>query len=334
MSEVLPLERVERACRDFRPVVKDIQTAKEFVSQVDLRKCNPTRYLAWMLLLDGLPCDSELWPKTFYYLVRSYRAKLDFYPMENSIPTCLDLQISRSINSDVQRGNGTFRAFARALGIPDELCEDAVTRITRLTIIMFKEAPQHHYLQGYDRFALISYALALSFVFRIGLSYIEAEALALSLFRRLIPLCDADSYLDSGSLAMKHFSEIDAFLRVHNPELMEVASRRGSASAAFAANWSGVLFADSHAPLEVLLIWDQFVYHHEESLLYFKAMTSAHLMQVPKAQDEFIQLQQIQTFDSWDIARLLNDAEALFNNASYGEPILPKYSLLGLTSWL
>ena len=330
MSEVLPLERVERACRDFRPAAKDKETAKEFVSRVDMQKCNSTRYLAWMLILDGLPCNSELWPKTFYYLVRSYREKLDFYPMENSIPTCLESQNAQQIISDVHRANGTFRSFARAIGIPDELCDDAVTRIARLTIIMFKEAPQYHYLQGYDRFALISYALALSFVLKIGLSYIEAEALALSLFRRLITLCDADQYLESSSQVVQHFCDIDAFLRVHNPEIMEM----GGTSAVFAGNWAGVLFAESHKPLEVLLIWDHFVYHHKDSLLYFKAMTSAHLKQVAKADDNFAQLQEIQKFEDWDVNRLLQDAEAMFNNACYGQPVLPKYSLLGLTSWL
>ena len=334
-SEVLSLERVERACRAFKPAVKDMASAEVFLEELDLNKCHATRYIAWMLMLDGLPPNPELWPKTFYYLVRSYRGKLAYYPMnKSSIPVCLDEESTKAISSDVRRANVMFSSFAREMGIPQELCEDAETRVIRLTVILFREAPQYHYLQGYDRFALISYAVSLSFVIKIGLSYIEAEALAISLLRRLIRLSDSDKYLASSSQTIEHFANVDAFLRVYNADIMDIVSRRGNASATFASNWAGVLFAESHTPLEVLLVWDQLVLHHKESFSYFKALTSAHLKQIPKAQDEFGQLELIQTFRKWDIVKLLLDAARLYKSASYGEPQLPKYSLLGLASWL
>lgn len=334
MAETLPLERVERAIRSLKSDVKNCQSSTEFLLSPKIDKCNVSRYLSWMMILDGLPEDPDQWAKTLYYIIRGYRSKLSYYSKDGEIPPCLDESTTRSIKSDVSRAKTMFKNFAKFIGIPEELCDNAETRIIRLSVIVFREAPQYPYLQGYDRFAFISYALALNFVSRIGLSYIEAEALASSLLRRLITLTDAEKYLASGSQTTEYFCSIDAFLRVHNPELMAVISSSGNGSAAFAANWAGLLFAESHAPAELLLIWDQFVARHRNSVLYFKAMTSAHLTQIPIASSLFAQLEAIQTCDTWDIQKLLADAEALYDGSVYGQPHTPKHTLLGITSWL
>lgn len=334
MAETLPLERVERAIRSLKSDVKNIQGATEFLLTVELGKCNVSRYLSWIMILNGLPEDPDQWAKTLYYVIRGYRSKMNYYAKDGEIPTCLGAETTNAIKSDVSRSKTMFKNFTKYIGIPEELCDDAETRIIRLSVLVFREAPQYPYLQGYDRFASISYALALNFVSRIGLSYIEAEALAASLLRRLITLSDAEQYLASGSKMMHYFCDVDAFLRVHNPGHMAIVSARGNGSVAFASNWSGVLFTESHDPAELLLIWDQFVVRHMKSALYFKAMTSAHLTQIPIAESEFAQLEAIQRYNRWDIHKLIRDAAELYEGSVYGQPRTEKHGLIGFTSWL
>jgi hypothetical protein len=334
--DVIPLERVERAFRSARFSVTNVPMATEFLQSRDFSKCNVDRFVAWLIILNGIPPDPELWPQTLYYIIRSYRGKLSYYikrPDDLRIPNCLPSQISDAIKSDVARAITLFSVYAEAIGIPRDFWVDAELRISRFTIISIFESPQYDYLQGYDRFALISYILAIGFANRLKFSLIEAEAFAIVLFRRVIALSDAHQFLKSDSATRDHFSSIDAFLRVLAKDVMTTISQTNESSVGFASGWAGLLFSGNHRPLDVLMIWDQFVLHHDYSVLFFKAMAAAHLVQVPRARSSFQQLEAIQQFEGWDMAKLLNDAERFYNESSGGQPAERKHILCMLTSW-
>ena len=188
LTDVVSLDRVQQAFQTHTFAVHDRQSAINFLRSKDLSKSHTSRYISWMILLNGIPEDPKLWPLTFYHIIRSYRSKLDYYLSDPNkkvfnIPKCLDDKSTDAIRSDVNRAMTWFRRFAKTIGNDDNLIDDPEieTRIVRMICIMIREAPQFHYLQGYDRFAFVSFSLSLYFTVKIALSLIEAEAFSDSL---------------------------------------------------------------------------------------------------------------------------------------------------------
>jgi hypothetical protein len=225
-----------------------------------------------------------------------------------------------------------FERFARDIGIEPRYLTEAETSIVRFTVIMILEAPQYEYLQGYDRFAMVSYGLGLGLALKLGLSQIEGEAFGGVLLRRIVALSSAHKYLASQAKMQEYFSGVDSFLRVFNADMMRVLGEIGDGSVSFASNWAGLLFMDGKSPTSVLLIWDQFVLHQDDPTTYFKAMASAHLYQVGKGRTGFEQLNAIQQFSAWDVPRLILDAERVYKQTSWGQPYEPRYIMKLLTA--
>jgi hypothetical protein len=335
--EIIIQRRLERAVRSAPFCFRDLAGARAFLQRRDNgQKDGASRYLAWLMVLGGLPEDPELWAQGLYYSVRGYRAKFGYYLNDGTkdLPDCLDPKLICHIREDISRAIFLFEGFAHALGIPAGSWTHAETSVARVTIIMLSEAPQFDYIQGYDRFAIVSYALGLATALRFGLGQIEGEAFAIRLFRRLVPLSGAHAYLVSQGATRDYFCDVDAYLRVFQPLIMQTLAQAAASSVSFALNWSGLLFLDQKTPLDVLLIWDQFVLRNTATNAYFKAMTAAHLNQVPRMDTAFEQLGAIQRMASWDVPRLLDDAEKFASKTSWSGSASQKKDGLAALTWL
>lgn len=337
MTDVVPLERVQQAFETHTFAVHDRQSAISFLRSKELSKAHTSRYLAWMILLNGIPEDPNLWPLTFYHIIHSYRTKLDYYLSDPSkkvfnILKCLDDKSTDAIRSDVNRALKWFKRFAETIGIDDNLLADPEieTRIVRMICIMIREAPQFHYLQGYDRFAFVSFSLSLYFSIKLGLGLIEAEAFSVSLYRRLISLSDVATFLKNQSYISQYFSDIDGYLLNWNRKKMLTLLKAPLTSVDFASNWVGVLFSDIHTPPSCLLIWDHILLHQNDFKRYFNALVSAHLNQIEDMDDPYEQLTAIQNFGEWNVEDLIDEAESQMR-----DPIIQRTSLTGFTGfWL
>ncbi|KAK8841044.1 hypothetical protein M9Y10_027881 [Tritrichomonas musculus] len=337
MADIVPLDRVKRAFQAHTFVVHDRQSSIDFLRSKDLSKSNTSRYISWMILFNGIPEDPELWPLTFYHIIRSYRSKLDYYLKDPNkkvfnIPKCLDDKTTDAIRSDVHRATNWFRRFALTVGNDQKLIDDQEieTRIVRFICIMLSEAPQFHYNQGYERFAFVSFSLSLYLSVKLGLGLIEAEAFSVPLFRRIIGNLEIDSFLSHESSMMQYFSDIDAYLMNTNREMMDNLMKEQISSAQFAANWVCVLFSDSHTPLSCLLIWDHFWLHQKDSKQFLNALISAHLKQIELLEDASEQMNAIQQFGDWNVENIIDEAENQMI-----QPIIRRVSVTGFTAfWL
>ena len=195
---------------------------------------------------------------------------------------------------------------------------------------MIRDAPQYSFLQGYDRLACVSFALALHFALRIHLTFLEAEAFATVLLRYLIPLCEAEKFLTNPQSSMQYYVNLDAFLMQHNTELMTIFKRGGFNSEHFAANWIGTIFADVHQPLDTLLIWDYLVLYKDKVAEFTQALVSSHLDQIPIDKDPLTTMGTLMSFSDWDIERIIEDAKFLLST-----PYITKQLLTSpLSFWL
>ena len=280
-----------------------------------------------MIVLDIIPSDSVLWPQTFYHILKSYRGKMKYYGQE--IRQLLAEKSYKEIVNDVDRALSWFERLINDLNIPKNLLEGAKEVLVRIIVITIKESPQYQYLQGYDRFAAISYALSLRFVLKFGLGQLEAEAFAVSLFRKLITINTTASYLERGTNVMRYFSNIDGYLRSHNFNIINLLEKINCGSVDFASNWAGVFFADSHNPLSFLLIWDEIVLHSNKFDELFCALVSAHLNQIEIEDDSpYSLLQNIQMKNDWNVYKIIQDTRNLLL-----KPIFSRNSLTGFTGF-
>ncbi|EAX94756.1 hypothetical protein TVAG_346190 [Trichomonas vaginalis G3] len=314
-DDIVSLERLEKAFKNVSFQIKCKKDATNFMKSRNLGKCSSNRFLAWMVSFDAIPEDPSVWPETFYHMIRNYRNKLNYYhtKSKSEIPNCLTNQQTEEILADVKRGKNLFRNIIKEIGVPLTMCDDSITRITRILVIMISDAPQHSFLQGFDRLASVSFALSLHFALRISLSLIEAEAFAAVLLRNLVTLSEPAKFLTLPSTSMQFFVDLDAFLFKHNRKLMKILFENQLRSEHFAANWVGVFFADSHTPLDVLYIWDNVIINRKELTVYIKALVSTHLDQIEIVDDPGQLIQNIMTFQDWDVERIVQDAKSFLH---------------------
>ena len=76
------LQQMELLFEAIKFQVSDLETSRNFLSEIKIDKANDSRYLSWMIVLDIIPSDSVLWPQTFYHILKSYRGKMKYYGQE------------------------------------------------------------------------------------------------------------------------------------------------------------------------------------------------------------------------------------------------------------
>ena len=322
-EDLVTLERLQTSFKNVSFQVKNKETAIKFMKSKNLGKCASNRFLSWLVYFEAIPSDPALWPETFYHIIRNYRSKLNyFYSNKNQKMPILGAEQTTAIHNDVKRGKEIFSMIISEIGVPASMCDDSVTRISRVLCMLIRDAPQMSFLQGYDRLAFVSFALALHFALRISLSLIEAEAFATLLLRHLVPLCEAEKFLTNSQSSMQYYVDLDAFLMQHNTELMTNLKRGGFNSEHFAANWIGVVFADVHNPLETLLIWDYLVLYKQNVREFTQALVSSHLDQIQIDEDPTTTIGNLMSFRDWDTERIIEDAKYLLSTPYITKQIL------------
>ena len=331
-ENIVSLERLQKAFKNVSFKVKSRETAISFMKSKNFGKCASNRFLSWLVYFEAIPSDPSLWPETFYLMIKNYRSKLKYFYANTKLqlPYIIGQEETNAIVSDVKRGKDLFTSIIAEIGVPESMCDDSVLRISRVLCMMVRDAPQFSFLQGYDRLASVSFALALHFALRIQLSLIEAEAFATVLLRYLIPLCEAAKFLTNSQSSMQYYVDLDAFLMQHNTELMTTLKRGGFNSEHFAANWIGAIFADIHDPMDTLLIWDYLVLYKEKVREFTQALVSSHLDQIPIDDDPTMTMGTLMSFRDWDIERIIEDAKFLLST-----PYITKQLLTSpLSFWL
>lgn len=323
MTNLVTQDAIAKSLSSLQFKVNSKADAIEFLKSNDVNKSNVERFLAWMIHFDAIPEDSSLWPQTFYQLIIAYKGRLDFYSQ-----SCLDEKATTAIVNDVKRALTWFNVLATMFGFDSSIV--SCDCITRVICFLMRETPQYNYLQGYDRYAIISYLVSLSFCEKLQIGNIATEAFAISLLRHIIQFSDTSQYLTTDASIQLYYSELELVLKQKNEKIMLALSKANITSLDFASPWVGVLFADIHKPFQLVLLWDHLIYHHNEFQPFFAQVVSAHLNQVPFNEDPYIMLGNIQNYKNWDIQKILEESESAIN-----PPFITKTSITGiLRFWL
>jgi hypothetical protein len=224
------------------------------------------------------------------------------------------------IEMDLQRGLHMAARHGGLLGLADDHLADVELRCARILTLLSLSSRKFSYTQGFDRFANVTYLLALNFAVKLNLPRDLAEAFSFHLCEEILVMSSAFTMLDNTADA---FTRLDRSIKNKFPGLWASLKRAGHTSLHFAFRWKMLMFADEHDLFSVLLIWDQLIAHRHQYTRYMESFCIAHVSQVPLKDDMFI-VAEIQSFKNWDIVEIIEHA----NRLSHPEPLVPGKTLL------
>jgi hypothetical protein len=221
---------------------------------------------------------------------------------------------SSTISSDVFRGMPWFSDHASGLNLTSFLTADAEARVVRILTLLSLTFSELNYTQSYDRYVFINFLLCLTFCAETSLPPAFAEAMCFHLSRRWLKLVQVSNFLEDAAATELHFGELDNKLMLFAPGIMTPLRQTGHSSIHFAFRWELLLFADEHSIKPLLLIWDQILVHQMNFKQYLEALCLAHVRQIPPLLPNENPAEKLQTFRSWDVRRILSDAEFIIKS--------------------
>jgi hypothetical protein len=304
-------EAIVSALSVLKPGVADLKSAKQFLTRIDLEKPNADRFLSWLIvfgLSDGkLSAITELHSK--YQAIITLRFPADATkPLEP-----LDKEPRHLITVDLDRSLPGFFKFADLINVklPDrKVCFLHSRRILSALVLADKF---YFYTQGYDRYMLLIYLVALDFTAKANLPAEVAESLAFHLTAKVLRLADVPDVLDNIEQTEPKFRALDAIVQVKFPELHQELVKSGHGSLQYALKWRLLLFADEHPVKEVYAIWDSIFVLKESLQEFFYDLCVGHLEQV-RIKEEPTIVEQIQRYRDWDCNKLLTVSWDRYNS--------------------
>lgn len=283
-----------------------------FLSQRDLFKNNSKRLFAYLISLKIIPVNHIEWADE---IVRRYNQFHDLLETHfngyMNDPFKLRPNIKRVVTGDLERTGRWYSTLAEELNLSNQFDIIPLSRIVVLKSIMDFS---YEYLQGHDRYLIISYLLCLYFCSTESLPMKLADALTYFLFDKFVELAKIQRYLNDTSYTQKFFHQIDLSVKENCPDLAFQISKNNHSSIHYALSWHILFFADIYKIRDLLLLWDHIILHQNNLSEYLISLTISHLKQIPNsisAPHEYPILESIQKYRNYNINLILTDADNL-----------------------
>lgn len=288
-----------------------------FLNQDQTDKDNRYRVFAWLIQLHLISNEKEKMIENILDMYQNYLENIgsQFNESSNPFQNTQDEETSL-IYLDVRRISDWFLNMAKPLNFDQCYLDDFQFHIRRILYFLPKIDPQSdfHYIQGFDRYASITYLLGLDFIRKVSnnnllpFSLEFAEMLSLhfthdfiSLSRLLINITNSPKEI------MDVFENIDKIIEKEIPSISKNLKKCSTSSVHFALRWTLLLFADEHDFNNCLVLWDHFVLHQKDFPTYMVNVSISHLKQVPY--DGISYIDKIQNFKNWDVPQIIKEAE-------------------------
>ncbi|EAX90608.1 hypothetical protein TVAG_096940 [Trichomonas vaginalis G3] len=307
------------------PIITDSKSLDLFLQEFKIEKNLELRFIAYCLKLKCINFETyaeELLQKILDYEKESKEILGNFYddPLKATPEN-----VSKVITADVPRSFGFFNEICKDMGVKSLGEEYGHLASKRIHSIIALKYPKLSYIQGYDRYTLICFSLALKIVQSLGIDNHYAEGLCFDLIIKFIQISSFNIILEHPHEQVM-FTLLDNGIRGLNPRLYDSFKESHMSSLYFAMSWRLLFFTHVHPTRHVLLIWDRFLLHSNpktEIDLFFVSLALAHIKQVISVLDnqEFgsTTVELIQAYQNYDLNQIFVDADEFFNNP-------PKYN--------
>lgn len=288
-----------------------------FLSLMDLKKHNSTRFICWMIVFEIVSPNPEKWPRRLLELYQKYLFNIQqhLFGHELSPLSQVDHKSSVIIDADVTRSYATFMKMAQDLKLTDYYTKDVELRGFRIFSLLTLKKKGFSYTQGYDRYLYVCFCITLVFCAQGGLAPQFAEAMTYYLCKKFIKMVSINTYLDNAKVTTDYFEELDQDIAKLTPEVYKLLESSGHSSIQFALRWELLLFADEYKIESLLLLWDQILIRKDSFKDFLRALCLAHVIQVPPAQRGEIMVEKIQNYREWNSYQILEDALQIMNKS-------------------
>lgn len=311
------LDRINTSPNGARTVV-NTETIDQFLSE-SVHKDIELRFICYYIKLGIVNIDS--YPTELYQKVCEYQEYLSDLLGENcdkpleSTP----LESAKTIAADVPRCYNFFEAVCDAFGVKKPDVEYGHLACTRMLCIITLKYPELEYIQGFDRYMIVCFAMALKivqsmqFVYRLENSeyfYVYAEGLSLNLIVELLKLSKIHLIL-ANPHEQQCFQMLDTQIKCISKDLDQAFKDNNVSSMFFATAWRLLLFTHVHEINDVMLLWDRFLLHTEDGKFedYFVALALAHIRLALESftEEDYANnaMEKIQRFENYDFKRII-----------------------------
>jgi hypothetical protein len=140
-----------------------------------------------------------------------------------------------------------------------------------------------------------------------GLPLIFAEALGSYIARGFISIIAFTKHLDDLKVNQDHYDELSRIMKRFEPKVLNELQ---STTFSLVNNWERTLFAEEHAPWNLLLIWDHVLFHRHEYRHYMRFLSLAHFRQMRETGTDMESLESIKN-QRWNAMSIIDSAEDL-----------------------
>lgn len=301
--------------------IYDMNDVMTFLSINDILKPFTTRMIAWLVTLNLVRPDRSMWIPDLVQLSKYYDRCLQRYFSDcyNDPLSSLNPEIAREIDSSVTEGFEFFLRFATCSGIDEEYYKkDGMLRVKRIFATICKDSTKYVYKKKYQYIGYITYLISLSYTQKGGLPLCFAESIAMHLTKSITGIIAYYENFDNANLTDDHTSELK---RIMNRFANKVFSQLKNANIdliEFTRPWERCLFVEQHAPLNLLIIWDNLFFHSHEFRKYMRYLIVAHFRQMGEMNVDFKSEESINEM-MWDASLILEDTDKLIHDDKVSE---------------
>lgn len=291
--------------------IYNFSDAVSFLKEPDLDKDNVTRMLSWLIVLriiPDTPVQSAIGVANIYKKYQVIKEK-KLKGVENPLDKINDKE-SRVIIADINRSLFWFKSLADTINLEEYYTKEAREHTIRILSLLSLSSKVLSYLQGFDRYVLVSYLLGLIFVSKSGLPTSVAEAISYFISFHLLKMSRPDLLLADNEKTVKHFDDLDSKIAISVPDVYEKMSSTGISSLLFALRWQLLIFADEHELKGILYIWDNAIVNRNQYSDYIECLSLSHLCQIPDDSTGNL-VEVVQHYRNWDNIEIIRKADSL-----------------------
>ena len=291
--------------------IYDFSDAISFLKKPDLDKDNVMRMLSWLIVLriiPDTPVKSAIGVANVYV---KYQKILN--DKLNGVDDPLEKvsgKESRVIIADINRSLFWFETLAKTINLEEYYTREARSHTIRILSLLSLSSKSLSYLQGFDRYVLVSYLLGLIFISKSGLPATVAEAISYFISFSLLKMSRPDLLLVDNEKTVKHFDDLDSKIAIYAPEIYEKMSSTGVSSLLFALRWQLLIFADEHELKGLLYIWDNAIVNRNQYSDYIESLSISHICQIPDDNSGNL-VEVVQHYRGWDNIEIVRKADSL-----------------------
>jgi hypothetical protein len=222
----------------------------------------------------------------------------------------INRETSREIQEKVHESFPWFKKFALALGAREEHLSDAEFRVQRIFAVLIQSSSSFKFSPGYQYFGFIGYLIAMLFGVKGGLGLIFAEALGSYICRGFISIVAFTKHLNDLKANEDHYSELIRIFKRFEMGVFKKLQSSGIDVFDVVNDWERTLFAEEHAPWNLLLIWDYVLFHMHEYRSFIRFLSLAHFRQMQMNGASFESYESLKN-QKWNGMKIIDDVEEL-----------------------